>query len=847
MPAGRTTNIASIISLLGAFLAAAVVMGLLTSGLVMPAVGAAGAAARSGVDVFDSLPSEFTSSPLSQQSRILAAGGELLATPYEENRIIVPLANVAPIMRKAQVAIEDSRFYEHGGVDVRGVVRALASNAAGTTVQGGSTLTQQYVKLMLQDTALKAGDKAAAEAAVTRSGLAGLTRKLQELKYSIQLEKDLTKDQILQGYFNLVYYGDQAYGVEAASKHYFNKSSKDLTLPEAALIAGLAQNPSTTDPVNRPDKALARRNVVLDRMLELGVIPEADYTAAKAVPLAQMLKITPAVSSCASATDDAYFCDYTLRYLLTDPSLNAALGATQEERKKKIYGGGLTIMTTLDMNAAKAAREEIQSRVPAGNNLNIGAAAVAVDPTTGAVRAMAQNTRYNSNAKEAPGETSINWAVDTKYGGSLGFQFGSTEKAFALVTALERGMLIGSTVNAKAGGPDLQASYTKVEFPGDSTQCGLAGQTWKVKNDGYIKEGPISLIDATARSVNTAFVQLVSQLGACNVRDTETRMGLLRANGEPVKPLPSAITLGTDNVSPLTVASAYGSLGNNGVHCTPVPVSAILGPDQKPLAVPAPGQGNCKRVVDADVAHGVAAIMSSVLTSGGTASTSALANGRPAAGKTGTSDRNNETWFAGYTPQLSTAVWVGTPNDPRNEQTLDNVRLADQFYPVVHGSSIAAPTWKGIMDRLLANAPVVPFPAPSDEILNGEMVAISNVIGQTVADATTNLEQQGFTATVGRRVYSTYRPGVVAGTDPDGKANPGSVVTLLISAGPGAPQQQSQQPSPQQQPQRQPLQPAQQPLVPQPPAQPQPAPQSPAPQQPTPTATPPGQATPPPP
>ncbi len=792
MHAGRTTNLASIISLLGAFLAAAVVMGLLAAGLIMPAVGAAGAAARSGVDVFDSLPTEFTAAPLSQQSKIVAAGGGLLATPYEENRIIVPLANVAPIMRKAQVAIEDSRFYEHGGVDVRGVVRALASNAAGTSVQGGSTLTQQYVKLMLQETALKAGDKSAAEAAVARSGLAGLTRKLQELKYSIQLEKDLSKDQILQGYFNLVYYGDQAYGVEAASKHYFGgKSAKDLTLPEAALIAGLAQNPGTTDPVNHPDKALARRNVVLDRMYELGVIQETDYTAAKAVPLAQMLKITPAVSSCASANENAYFCDYAMRYLLTDPSLNAALGATQEERKKKIYGGGVTIVTTLDANAAQVAREEIQARVPAGNDVNIGAAAVSVDPTTGAVRAMAQNTRYNSNAKEAPGETSINWAVDTRYGGSLGFQFGSTEKAFALVTALEHGMPINSTVNAKAGGPNVQATYTKEEFPGDSTQCGLAGQTWKVKNDDNVQAGPISLTEATAKSVNTAFVQLVSQLGACNVRDTETRMGLLRSNGEPMKPLPSSITLGTDNVSPLTVASAYGSLGNNGIHCTPDPISAIMGPDQKPLPVPPLGKGNCKQVVDADVAHGVAAIMSSVLTPGGTASASALANGRPAAGKTGTSDRNNETWFAGYTPQLSTAVWVGTPNDLRNEQTLDNVRLAGQFYPVVHGSSVAAPTWKAIMDRLMATTPVVPFPAPSDKVINGEVVAMNDVVGLTVEDATTSLQQQGFAVAVGRRIYSAYRPGIVAGTDPSSQGNRGSLVTLLISAGPGPSQQQA--------------------------------------------------------
>ncbi len=299
MKAGRTTNIASIIPLLGAFVGAALVMGLLGAGLVMPTVGAAGAITRTGVDMFDALPSEFTAASLSQQSKILDAKGNVIATPHDENRIIVPLDQVAPVMQKAQIAIEDSRFYEHGGVDVRGVVRALVSNASGSVnTSGGSTLTQQYVKLTLLDTALKAGDTQAAQAAVTQRGLAGVTRKLQELKYSIQLEKEQSKDQILQGYLNIVYYGDQAYGVQAAAKHYFNKDAKDLNLTEAALIAGLAQNPGTTDPVNNPERAIARRNVVLDRMHELGLITDKEMTDAKAVKLADMLKVTSAPTAC---------------------------------------------------------------------------------------------------------------------------------------------------------------------------------------------------------------------------------------------------------------------------------------------------------------------------------------------------------------------------------------------------------------------------------------------------------------------------------------------------------------------------------------------------------------------
>ena len=372
MKAGRTTNIASIIPLLGAFVGAAVVMGLLGAGLIMPTVGAAGAVTRTGVDMFDALPSEFTAAALSQQSKILDAKGNVIATPHDENRIIVPLDQVAPVMQKAQIAIEDSRFFEHGGVDVRGVVRALVSNASGAVnTSGGSTLTQQYVKLTLLDTALKAGDTQAAQAAVTQRGLAGVTRKLQELKYSIQLEKEQTKDQILQGYLNIVYYGDQAYGVQAAAKHYFNKDAKDLNLTEAALIAGLAQNPGTTDPVNNPERAIARRNVVLDRMHELGLITDKEVTDAKAVKLADMLKVTSAPTACQASGDVyAYFCDYVIKWLELDPSLEQALGKTVDERKAKIFGGGLTIQTTIDPDIAWHARRGGPQPRPAGELLH---------------------------------------------------------------------------------------------------------------------------------------------------------------------------------------------------------------------------------------------------------------------------------------------------------------------------------------------------------------------------------------------------------------------------------------------------------------------------------------------
>src|SRR5690349_18553243 len=341
---GRATNVGNVVSLLGAFVATAMVMGLLTAGLLIPAVGATGSAANSGVKMFDDLPGEFTATQLSQQSTIKDARGGILATPQQENRIIVNLKQVAPIMQKAQIAIEDSRFYEHGGVDPRGIMRAAASNAQGGDVQGASTLTQQYVKLTLQENALRANDEEAAQAAVRKSA----ARKIQEIKYAVTLEKEMTKDQILQGYLNLAYYGDLAYGVEAAAQHYFSVHASQLNLSQAALLAGLVQNPGTTDPIHHPEKAQARRDVVLDRMHTLGIIKDKDWLAAKKIPVKKMLKIKYPKSNC-SASTEPYFCSYVMAYL-KDTSNHAldALGKSVPERTKNITQGGLTIQTTLD-------------------------------------------------------------------------------------------------------------------------------------------------------------------------------------------------------------------------------------------------------------------------------------------------------------------------------------------------------------------------------------------------------------------------------------------------------------------------------------------------------------------
>src|SRR3954471_3246496 len=694
----RTTSIGGVISLLGAFLASALVLGLLAAGLVMPAVGATGALARSGVDVFNELPSEFTTDPLAQTSRILAVDGTVIATPQEQNRTIVPLNKIAPIMREAQVAIEDHRFYDHGGIDIQGTARAVISNLRNGSSVGASSLTQQYVKISLQYSALSSGNEEAAAEAVKKDYM----RKLKELKYAITLEKRLSKDQILEGYLNLVYYGDRAYGVEAAAQHYFSVPARKLTLSQAALLAGLTQNPGTTDPVNFPQKALARRNVVLDRMHELKRITDKQWQVARKRTLKQDMRVSQPKSTCL-ASPYPYWCDFIVNYALAMPQL----GKTLEERKRTLYRGGVTITTTLDPQLQEYAQKEITKKVPIGNKARIGAAAYVADPNTGKVLAFAQNTTYTVD-RESSGKTGINWALDKRYGGSGGFQFGSTAKAFALVTAMESGMKLDSSVNAKQAGDGHMASYQPKDFPGG---CG-PGSTWNVDNDTFFPGGSISLMKATALSTNTAFVALAQKLGGCKVRDTMLRIGLHQSDGQPVGKYAPQYILGASDVSPQGVAHAYGVLAASGKKCPMVAVTKIT-QNGKNVALPA---SPCAQVVDPDVVHATDKFLEYNMTHGSGIRNQLDDGKRQSAGKTGTANNNNESWFVGYTPQLVTSVWVGTPYDPIT-RVMKNVSVGGQFYPVMHGAAIAAPIWKAIMNKALEGEPEVTFGDPADKYL----------------------------------------------------------------------------------------------------------------------------------
>lgn len=751
------TGLGQAFSLLGAFVALSMVAGLLGAGIFVPVVGLAGLTAKEAVGTFDALPAEFTASPMAQQTHILASDGSTIATLYEENRTVVPLAKIAPVMQDAQIAIEDARFYEHGGVDARGIMRAFVQTMQGDK-QGASTITQQFVKQTQVYSKLKAGDTVGAQAAQARGGIPGIVRKLQEAKYAIELEKKLSKEQVLEGYLNLVYYGAGAYGVEAAAKRYFGVTAAKLTLPQAAMIAGMAQRPTATDPFNYPDKAKARRNDVIARMQVTGFINRAQARAAVATPIE--LNPTRGKASC-PASRDPYFCDYVKAWLIEQPSL----GATPAEREKRVYRGGLRIQTTFDPKVSAELKKAIVARVPIGNQRKRGAAAAVVEPGTGKVIALAQNTDYSTDQKNPFGKTSINWTVDAKYGGSGGFQIGSTSKMFGVVTALEQGMSGSSNINAPADGTRYSAGRL------GGTECGYGGTSYAPYNAESNEHGSMSLQHATALSVNTAFLQLAAMVGVCKERETMKRMGLHTASGgEYGESGMAAVILGADLASPLTVATSYATLAAGGKYCEPVPVTKVTSFDGKTYAV---SNGNCKQVVDPVVAYRATKVLQSVLTEG-TGRGIGMPGGRQAAGKTGTSDLSMQTWFAGFTPQRSAAVWVGTPVKPSPMHG-------------IYGATIAGPLWSKAITLTSKGLPQERFKIIRDANSAVEEVEIPDVVGRSEGSATRRLEALGFNVEVASNKVRapSIDWGRVAFTDPRSGdiAMKGDTITLYLSRG----------------------------------------------------------------
>ncbi|ARU50864.1 glycosyl transferase family 51 [Cellulosimicrobium cellulans] len=701
-PRGRQINAYQLVALFLAFVLVSGVGGVLAAGLLVPLAAGANTATDTAVEVFDELPADLEPGPLSEQSRIYANDGTTrLATFYTENRIVVPLDQVSEPMKNAVIAIEDKRFWDHGGVDVEGLPRAVVNNITGGDTQGASTLTQQYVKNVLIEQAVREDDTMALYEANEKS----LGRKAREAKLAIALEKKMTKEEILQGYLNIAQFGRSVYGVETAARHYFNKSAIDLDYVEAATIAGITKAPSTYDPTTEPENAQSRRDIVLNQMYQQGYITREEYDTGRARPIAETLSVQPLEAGCQAAQDGAaFFCDYVTKIIMSDP----VFGETKEERQTRLYRGGLDIYTTLDPGMQAAAQQHASAAVPADDPSQVEDAIVTVEPGTGNILAMAQNRAFDNTQEPAPNTTAVNYSVDQAHGSSNGFSPGSTWKPFVLAEWLNQGHSLYETVSANKRtwtiNRDFRASCTR-----------LGNEKWTPANSDGPGSGSMSVLKATFNSVNTAYTTMASQLDLCGIATTAKAAGfqpsMLQDEGNIN--INASMILGTQNSSPLQMAAAYATFASGGTYCSPVAITKVLDSDGQELPVPS---ANCQpNAIDPTVANTVTYALQQVLTQG-SGRGNGLADGRPAAGKTGTANNNTHTWFIGYTPQVVTAVWIGNAESdvPMNGRFTINGKTRPYWY----GSSLAAPTWRDYMNQILAGQPAPGFADPDWQRIN---------------------------------------------------------------------------------------------------------------------------------
>ncbi|MEU1073278.1 MULTISPECIES: transglycosylase domain-containing protein [unclassified Streptomyces] len=662
------------------FVGVSVLSGAVLAGIALPAFGALGLAAKGTVEGFDEIPANLKTPPLSQRTTILDNKGGQIATVYSRDRTVVPLADISPYMQKAIVAIEDARFYEHGAVDLKGVLRALNKNAtSGGVAQGASTLTQQYVKNVFVE---EAGDDPDKVAEATQQTLG---RKVKELKYAIQVEEELGKKKILENYLNITFFGQQAYGVEAAAKRYFSKPAKDLKLEEAAMLAGIVQSPSRYDPVNDATEAKKRRNVVLQRMADKKDVSQAEADRAKAAPI--RLKVAKPKNGCITAISGAgFFCDYVREVFLSDP----VFGKTKEDRAKLWNQGGLTVRTTLDPQAQQSAQASIKEHVYQSDK--VATAVTLVQPGTGKIMAMGQSRPYGFGNHE----TQINFSVNRQMGGSnFGFPVGSTFKPFLAAAAIEGG---------KPPTQEYPSPY-EMDYPETVQTCGA--KPWvntnheSLENENESEHGPYSLRKAMEKSVNTYFVQMLGEIGMCPVSQMTDKLHVVQGNGAKLPMVPSALTLGSTGISPLNMASAYAAFASRGTYCTPIAIESIRKADGKALRVP---KSTCSQAMSQNTADAINTLLRGV-TDSGTGAQAGLTD-RDNAGKTGTTDARKNAWFVGYTPNMSGAVWVGSP---LQNVEMENITIGGVYKEKVYGGEVPGPIWKDAMTGALSGLPAPEF------------------------------------------------------------------------------------------------------------------------------------------
>lgn len=668
----RAVRPAQLLALLLAFLSVSSLMGVVTAGMLVPVAGPTALAAKSVPSVFNELPGDLQTVAPAEESQLLDSSGGVIAHFYDKQRIVVPSTNIADVMKKAIVAIEDKRFYEHNGVDATGIARALVTNLGESGRQGASTITQQYVRNSLAERGYLEGDADQVSAATEQT----TERKLREIKYALALEKTQSKEEILTGYLNIAPFGPITYGVEAASQRYFSKSASELNYLEAALLAGLVQSPVQYDPLTHPEAAQERRDTVLATMLDQGVITQEEYDKGIATSVDSMLHPTVSSEGCSGAeSSKAYFCDYVLSQFLEDP----AFGATRIERERLLKTQGITIRTTLDTAKQDAAYASLTNAIPVGDASGLNDALVSLDPRTGKVLAMAQNTTYGIES----GQTMANYSAD----GNL--QVGSTFKVFILLQWFKEGHSAYETVGS------ANTFYPNGAFKCDGRSITTEG--YQV-NDLAGKTGTMNVVRATGLSVNQAFVNMASRVDFCSIFQTAYDLGITE-DGEVPSPFPANI-LGSVSSSPLQMASVFATIANSGQQCKPQSIESVTDRDENVLKEFA---ADCKEVISPDLANKTAALLTA--SAGQYYTSTRLGDGRPFAAKSGTTDGHANTWLTGFTPSLATSVWVG--HGDNSSQEVSGVVINGVYHSEIFGETyVGQNIWAPYMTQALAGTPV---------------------------------------------------------------------------------------------------------------------------------------------
>ncbi|WP_431279300.1 transglycosylase domain-containing protein [Leifsonia poae] len=721
-------------SLLG-FVALSAVAGVLAAAAVTPAVALTGSAADSTIGVFDGLPEYIKVEPLAQASTMYAtSGGQSvpIATFYSQNRIEVGWNDIAQTLKDAAVATEDPRFYEHGGVDVTGTLRGAVLTALHRDVQGGSSITQQYVKNILVQRCESKQPDITATAAVQKKQLATYSacyndatkvdpvRKLKEMRYAIGLEKEYTKNQILQSYLNIALFGGRVYGVQSAASYYFGVPASGVTLAQSATLIAILNNPDnlridkpndkTNGAANGYAATLERRNYVLDRMLAAGKITTKERDDAVATKIEP--KITPKDNGCMTAQQyhAAFFCDFVERTI----EQNAIFGATADDRTTFLSRGGLKIYTTLNLDLQNTAQQALSAYIPPTSpRLDLGASNVSVEVGTGRVITMVQNRAYDNTAAPPPGTTAVNYNTDYNYGGSEGFQTGSSYKAFDLLEWLNEGHSLYESVD---GSKHL---FPQTMFHSSEPCNDIGGAPWPVANDEGETAGNTTVMNATAASINSVFAMMATKLDLCGIKQRAQDLLVHGADEaqNPYRANPSAV-LGTNYIAPLTMATAYAGIANNGVACSAIAIDKVLNSDGTEHAVP---KSECSKTpIDPAVAAGAIYALQGVLRGGGTAASANPGDGIPIFGKTGTTDASLENWLVTSTTKTAQATWVGNIQGavPLRRQSFNGVGGGNVKFAIVKpivqalnraygGSAFTAPASK------YTKAPPAPTPTPT--------------------------------------------------------------------------------------------------------------------------------------